>query len=206
MRSALKIAGGIVIGFLALIGLCALCTLAFSFGLIGALGISWATPTPSGVIPPGATPLAAPRTPASPGEGMGRAFRRDNLLITPLEYRFTGEYRSRWGDIRRPPEGAKFLWVRIAVENGGEHAAETPSPSEFLIRYKEKDIRADSLLPLFEEPSAMPAYTSETIYPGVRREGWLRFTIPARAGPEDLLLVLRPLLGFRDEAVWRLIP
>ena len=204
MRSALKIAGGIVIGFLALIGLCALCMLAFSFGLIGALGIPWATPTPSGIIPPGATPPAAPRMPTSPGEAMGWAFRRDDLLIMPLEHRFTGDYRTRWGNVKQPPEGAKFLWVRIAVENTGEHAAETPSPSDFLIRYKEENIRAD--LFLFEEPPEMPAYISETIYPGVRREGWLRFTVPARAQPEDLLLVFRPLLSFRDEAVWRLTP
>jgi hypothetical protein len=142
--------------------------------------------------------------PTSPGEAMGRSVRRDDLLIVPLEYRFAGEYRNRWGNIQRPPEGAKFLWVRIAVENSGEHAAQTPFPSEFLIRYKEKDIRADLLLPEIEEPPAMPAYKSETIYPGVQREGWLRFTVPARAQPEDLLLVFRPL--FRDEAVWRLTP
>jgi len=205
MRSALKIAGGIVIGFLALIGLCALCMLAFSFGLIGALGIPWATPTPSGIIPPGATPPAAPRMPASPGEAMGRGVRRDDLLIVPLEYRFAGEYRSRRGNIQRPPEGAKFLWVRIAVENSGEHAAQTPFPSKFLIRYKEKDIHADHLTSEEESP-VMPAYKFETICPGVRREGWLRFTIPARAQPEDLLLVFRPLLSFWDEALWRLTP
>jgi hypothetical protein len=206
MRSALKIAGGIVIGFLALIGLCALCALAFTLGTVyvGTLVISQNTPTPSfsGIIPTGIPSGTA--TPGKAGEVMGWAFRRDDLLIMPLEYRFTGDYRTRWGDVKQPPEGAKFLWVRIAVENTGEHAAETPSSSDFLIRYKEKDIRAD--LPLSEEPPAMPAYKSETIYPGVRREGWLRFTVPARAQPEDLLLVFRPLLSFRDEAVWRLTP
>jgi hypothetical protein len=203
MRSALKIAGGIVIGFLALIGLCALCALAFTLGTVyvGTLVISQNTPTPSfsGIIPTGIPSGTA--TPGKAGEVMGWAFRRDDLLIMPLEHRFTGDYRTRWGDVK-PPEGAKFLWVRIAVENTGEHAAETPSPSDFLIRYNEKGIRAD--LFLFEEPPAMPAYKSETIYPVVRRKGCLRFTVPARAHPEDLLLVFRPL--FRDEAVWRLTP
>jgi len=88
---------------------------------------------------------------------MRRGVRRDDRLITPLEYHFTGEYRDR------------ILLQRIASES-----------------------------------LAMPAYKSETIYPGVRREGWLRFTVPAWAQPEDLLLVFRPL--FRDEAVWRLTP
>ena len=135
---------------------------------------------------------------------MSAGVRRGDLLITPLQYRFGGAYRTRLGSDVRPPEGAKFLWIEIAVENVGEHAADAPSPYDFLVRYKGEDIRADSLL--FLEPSGMSAYQGERIYPGVRRTGWLRFTIPAGAQAEDLVLVLSPPLSFQEEAIWRLNP
>jgi hypothetical protein len=58
----------------------------------------------------------------------------------------------------------------------------------------------------FFEPPAMAAYRGGRAYPGGQEAGWLRFTVPARAQPEDLLLVLRPFAGLREEAVWRLTP
>jgi hypothetical protein len=115
MRSALKIAGGIVIGFLALIGLGALCALAFD-----SLARSGSAPLP-GVFPPG-----IPLSRAIPA-AMGQSIRRGDLLITPRTYRLTGAYRSELGVEERPPAGAGFLWVLIVVENIGERVVDAPT-------------------------------------------------------------------------------
>ncbi|WP_322798555.1 hypothetical protein [Thermoflexus sp.] len=150
MRDALKIRGGIVVGVLALIGLCAVCSLAVSFGLFAGLIGSLQTPTPVGIIPP------AVGTPTPSTNPMGTSVRVDSLRITPLEYRFGEAYRTRWGSRGEPPAGAKFLWVRIMVENMGENAVEAPFPSAFLIRHKGVDIRADVLFG--SAPSDMASY------------------------------------------------
>ena len=191
MRSALKIAGGIVIGFLALIGLGALCALAFD-----SLARSGSAPLP-GIFPPG---IPLPRAiPAA----IGQSIRRGDLLIAPRTYRLTGAYRSELGVEERPPAGAGFLWVLIVVENIGERVVDAPTVWDFYILHKGVQLQADSV---FFEPPAMAAYRGGRAYPGGQEAGWLRFTVPARARPEDLLLVLRPFAGLREEAVWRLTP
>lgn len=206
MRDVLKIALGIVIGFLALIGLCSLCII--GVGLFAATRptptptftpIPTFTPTPSGAIPPVKTTEHVP-TPVS--GTLGQGFRYDSLLITPLEYQFGGEYKTEWGSTEKPPEGAKFLWVRLAVENVGENATTSPSYSEFKVLHRGAEIAAEWAW-IFSRPRDRSIYKSwEQIYPGVRKEGWLRFTVPERAQPEDLLLVFEPTSDVK--VTWRL--
>jgi hypothetical protein len=123
---------------------------------------------------------------------VGQGLRYDSLLITPLEYQFGGAYRTKWGSSEAPPEGAKFLWIKIAVENVGKDANYLPHSSSFKVLHKGTEISPPRLWEL-REPAELPLYESSgQIYPGVRKEGWLRFTVPELAKPEDLSLVFEP--------------
>jgi hypothetical protein len=206
MRDVLKIALGIVIGFLALVGLCSLCIMGVV--LFAATQPTPTptltptptfTPTPSGVIPPAGTMEPTPTTASG---ALGQSFRYDSLLITPLEYQFGGAYKTKWGSPEAPPEGAKFLWIKIAVENVGENADYSPHSSNFKVLHKGTEISTPWRWEL-REPADRPLYEGwEQIYPGVRKEGWIRFTVPERAKPEDLLLVFEPTSDVK--VTWRL--
>jgi len=200
MRDVLKIALGIVVGFLALVGLCSLCIIGVMlFAATRPTLTPTLTPTPSGVIPPAGTKEPTPTTASG---ALGQSFRYDSLLITPLEYQFGGAYKTKWGSAEAPPEGAKFLWIKIAVENVGENADYSPHSSSFKVLHKGTEISTPWWWEL-REPADRPLYEGwKQIYPGVRKEGWLRFTVPERAKPEDLLLVFEPTSDVK--VTWRL--
>jgi hypothetical protein len=181
-----KITAAIAIGLLILSGLCLCGSLCWLFG----------GSTPTGTSSPTAMPRKAESV-------LGQGVRYGELLITPAEYRFLEKYRNSWGSTVEPPRGARFLWVRIVVENVGGYPAETPLYHQFQIIYRNEYFYDASH---YSDNPQMPNLPWERIYPGARVEGWLMFTVPAWVQPEDLLLVLRPFAGLREEAVWRLTP
>lgn len=114
MRDALKIGLGIVIGALALIGLCTVCALIAAFGLSAGLVGSLGTPTPAGIVPPAFGTSPVPAETMSP---MGTGVQVDDLRITPPGI-------PLWRSVSHPlgiPGGAAS-WGEIPV--GPDHSRE----------------------------------------------------------------------------------
>jgi len=190
--SGWRIAAAIAIGLMILAGLCLCGSL---FGLVGE-GSPTVTPTPSRAA---STSTAAPRKAEAV---LGQGVRYGELLITPVEYRFLEKYHNRRGSSVEPPRGARFLWVRIVVENVGGYPAWTPLYHEFRIIYR-NEYAYDANF--YTDNPQMPRLPWEQIYPGAQVEGWLMFIVPQAGRPEDFRLVFRTFPK-GEVAIWRLSP
>jgi hypothetical protein len=197
-----KITAAIAIGLLILLGLCLCGSL---FWLFGGRAPT-VTPTPSRAASTSSrNPTGTPSPTATSRKAesvLGQGVRYGELLVTPAEYRFLEKYRNSWGSTVEPPRGARFLWVRIVVENVGGYPAETPLYHQFQIIYRNEYFYDASR---YNDNPQMPDLPWERIYPGARVEGWLMFTVPKQAGPEDFKLVFRSPLHY-EIAIWRLTP
>lgn len=195
MRDSLKIGLGIIIGVLGL-GVCGLCV----FVALSAGGIALLTPFLSSEQPPS---LAEPSPTPSP-QPIGSEVRHDDLVVTLLEYEFSGPYKNRYDFNEEPTEGAKFLWIHILVRNDGQNASYSPSTSEFSAIYLGKQIDYDSF---FGNRPGYEQYDAGELFPGISREGWIRFTLPEAAEPGQITVVLKPFDLFGEEfSSWRLTP
>jgi len=196
MKDSLKIGLGIVIGVLG-VALCALCTSV----AIGAGGLAFLdTFLPSSEQPILLVQASATLQPIP--QPIGSEMRHEDFAVTLLEYEFSGSYRGEYDVDEEPPEGAKFLWVHILVRNVGQNAGDSPSPSDFsLIHLGEQIGRGFSLGkgPGYEQ------YDGGEIFPGVSREGWLRFTLPKAAEPRQIVVVWEPFLA-EEFGSWQLSP
>jgi hypothetical protein len=182
MKDSLKIALGIVIGILALIGLAAVCLFCFAGFLLFNVP-SRPTLAPVGIVPPVA-PLTPGSTPA-PNE-LGQSVVYQDVKTTVIEYQFSGPYKGEYGSDVKPPEKAKFFWLRIAAENTGELSVDLPRAGNFVLIYKGTEIRSNYLAGLYNERPGYTQYSGGRAYPGVRKEGWILFELPADARPEEI--------------------
>lgn len=107
----------------------------------------------------------------------------DGLSITFVEFDLVDSYyfSKMSEDKRSAPNGAKYLFIHISITNVGE--LKTPSDT-ILISYHAPSIYyAGSSMPLkmhglsVEYTPVFDGYGSE--YPGVTKEGWIRYEVPA---------------------------
>ena len=133
------------------------------------------TPTVMKVIPTASSP--------------GNSIVWDNLQVTVDQFEVSGEYLTDFGSTRIPPEGGKFLWVRVLLKNTGSVQMEVPLSEHYSVLYA-----AAELKPTYGHRDGYTDYTSlgTLIFPGQNLDGWLRFDIPATAGLNELLFVFLP--------------
>ena len=202
MKDVLKIALGI---FLGVLGLCAFAAcLVFGLGSAGVAFLTSSTPTPTG--PAGVVPARTPSPTSTrlPAQNLGASVQYKDLRVTLDAYEFSGPYRSSSGLKEEPPEGAKFLWLHLIVENTGRNAVDTPLPSDFHVIHEGKQIDAD--LFYFGRPG-YDEFRPGEIFPNVTRSGWLRFTVPALAEADRLKVIFKPFSLFSEiYYTWNLAP
>ncbi len=186
MKNSLKIALGIILGVLGLATCGILACLAFGMGGVALLGtILVATSTSVGNVP--LQPIVR-ITPSPLPKHAGEYVEYGGMRVALIAYEFSGLYKTAEGGQAQPPEGAKFLWLRIQVENAGQNTEFSPYPYDLAILYKEEQIDTD--LHAFSDRPGYEFFEREYIYPGVTRSGWIRFTIPLVAQPEDIKVLL----------------
>ena len=194
MKDSVKIGIGIVIGFCG-VCLCILCCLlVFSVGGVTFINtILDITPNPSSSVERTKSPLP-----------IGSEVRYNDLLIKLTKYEFSDSYKTDYDYEETPPEGAKFLWIYLIVRNDGKNSTNSPSSYEFTLIYQNKQIDTDGIY------STRPGYdefNSGDIFPGISREGWLRFTLPKAAQSNQLTINYKPTQLFDDTYYsWNLSP
>lgn len=198
MRDAVKIGLGIIIGAFGSFTICAL--LVFGGGLLISLPPS-APASTVGAIPPSDTPTvtAPPST-----YGTGEYVEHGDIRVAVTAYEFSESYQDEFGFEQAPPEGSKFLWIYVRVENIGQNAVDAPYASNFAIAYEGKQTDADIFI--VDRPG-YETYPGGQIFPGVAKEGWIRFTIPSAAKSEDIQVLFTPDSFFSSTYyVWVLAP
>lgn len=204
MKDSLKIGLGVMIGIFGVIACGACAFITFSAGGIALLASAIYTPTPLPTTAPIQPHIAPSSVPPLPGK-LGSSITHNNLLITLSGYEFSGGYQHSFGFEDKPPEGAKFLWIHVIVENIDDNSTYTPMFNEFAILYEQKQIDADFYLS--EDRVGYPPYPGGEIYPGATKDGWVRFTLPVSAEPPNILVVMMPFDLFSDENyTWTLAP
>ena len=124
----------------------------------------------------------------------------EDFEVTFIEYEISDSFVTRNEKEVLPPEGAKFLLLHISFENIGANAANAPSGSHFSVLYGDEHTYSDSY---FDEGSDFESYRGGETFPGVSREGWLRFKIPSRVEPEDLRIAYSQIDVFStDSFLW----
>lgn len=194
MKDSLKIGLGIVIGVIGVI-LCGLCV----FLVLGAGGLALLdTSLQSG----SQSPLLDEASPTP--QTVGAEVQHGDFAVTLLEYQFSDSYKDAYDADEEPPEGAKFLWIRILVRNAGQNSGYSPSPSDFSVIYLGEQIDSDFY---FSGRSGYEQYDAGELFPGISREGWIRFTLPEAAEPTQIMVVFKPLELFGEEfSSWQLSP
>jgi hypothetical protein len=209
MKNSLTIALGTIVGVLALCGLAALCLIGLTFvatlrstpptpissvGIVPSLvPLSTDTPTaittntPASSSTPTLIGMATPvRSPTPPTQALGQSVVYGNVKTTIVRYEFSGAYQGSFMT-EKPKAGFKFLWLYVIAENVGNSPAYLPHGSigsQFYILYRgQQQIEPD---PYVEERPGYSPYESVQAIPGVKREGWLRFSVPEQAQPVDL--------------------
>ena len=194
MKDSLKIALGIIIGVIG-VAVCGLC----AFVAIGAGGLAFLDNLLSSSSE---SPLQvqARITP----QPIGSMVRHEDFEVTLLEYEFSGPYTDEYDLYEEPPLGAKFLWTHIHIRNAGENADYSPVSSDFTIIHLGKQINSDFL---FTGRPGYVQYESGKLFPGIVREGWIRFTLPEVSDIDQITVVFNPFDLFDEYfATWRLSP
>lgn len=202
MKDSLKIALGIVAGVLALCGIAAICLVGLT---LFAAPRTPPTPIPSVGVVPSAEPIstqviAAPSqtaplvrtatsvlTPTPSTQALGQSVVYGDVKTTIVRYEFSGAYQAGSLGTQKPKAGLRFLWVYVIAQNVGNSPSYLPRESvnsQFYILYRgQQQIEPD---PYFLERPGYSAYRSVQAIPGVKREGWLLFSVPDQAQPADL--------------------
>jgi hypothetical protein len=102
-----------------------------------------------------------------------------------------------------PPEGAKFLWVYIIVENKGDLPKNIPRYNGVELLYKGEILDpsdpSDKIYCEWNNGKTIDVYggygylydsDGEEIYPGVKREDWVYYEVPQNFHPEDTRIVI----------------
>jgi len=113
----------------------------------------------------------------------------DELQVTMEQLETTQDYLTDFGSTRIPPEGKKFLWVHIRLENLKQIEMNVPLAEHFSVLYAATEIK-----PTYGYRQAYTEYIAlgPVIFPDQELDGWLRFDIPAVAELSDLLFVFLP--------------
>ncbi len=206
MRDVLKIALGIVIGFLALAA-CILCAfLALSAGGI-ALFASIPTSTPySPESFPSYTPWSIPTPSPTPGTSqIGKPWEDDGLSVSVSEAELSTCFTSIHGSEICPPEGAQYLWVHIERENLRDQA-DLPIYSCFWISLH---YLGDKLKPQSHgEAAGRPDWSGGgcgELYAGHNDDGWVYFEVPVGIDLSQALLRIESYKGPQFERNWILV-
>jgi hypothetical protein len=135
-------------------------------------------------IPP-STPTRVLPTPSSSGDSIIW----DTLRVTMGHLEITQDYLTDYGSSRVPPEGQKFLWVHIRIQNTGQVQRDTPALEHFSLLYA-----ADELKPTYGHRQNYMDYSTfgSVISPSQELDGWIRFDIPTTAKLNDLRFVFLP--------------
>lgn len=214
MRDVFKTAVGTFIG---LMGFSACCACAFSFfTMMGAVLAGSLAPLPTllatgDLTKRGSQSLGTP----SPPKRLGSAVEVDGLSVALSGYEFSGSYKGTYpgspfqeeGEqteyVDSPLEGAQFLWLHLRIENSGQAPLYGPTPDEFFILRDGE--QTDSDYYWLEHPD-YGTIQEGLIFPGVKREGWFRFTVPLAYRPENIVVAYKPYALEGDEYfAWSLI-
>jgi hypothetical protein len=196
MKNSLTIALGTIVGVLALCGLATLCL--FTLALL----VSTPTPTPApvGIIPHETSIPSLTSTPSP--QKFGASVTYGNIRITLISYEFSGPYQDIYHFTKRPAEGAQFLWVHVRAENIGKTAETVPDSSAFSLIYEDKQTDTG----YFSPRPGYAAYSGGQIFPGVARDGWIRFEVPTQMDAKKSKIVLKPNLFSGEFFTWSLAP
>jgi len=185
VRDSLKIAIGIFIGIVAA-GACFACALiALSAG-----GISLLSSSMPSIIAPDLPDECQGTIFPSSSDFPPVSIIDENFEVRLIEYEISDSYVIKSEGEELPPEGAKFLWLHIAFENIGSNAADAPSGAHFSVLYQDEYTYSDAY---FDDTWGFESYRGGETFPGVSRQGWLRFAIPSSAEPEDIGIVYSPI-------------
>jgi len=206
MSDVLKIALGIVIGFLALAA-CFLCAfLALSAGGI-ALFASIPTSTTYPQEPyPSSTLWSIPTPSPTPGTSqLGEAWEADGLSVSVSGAELSTCFTSEYGSDICAPEGAQYLWVHLERENlRGQ--ADLPIYSCFWITLH---YLGDELKPQrYGEVAGRPDWSGGgcgELYAGHSDGGWVYFEVPIGIDLSQVLLRIESYQGPPFERNWILV-
>ena len=201
MKYVLKIGLGIVIGVFGLV-ICGLCAFfGITAGGIALLGAAH-TPTPISVeepVPYNPT-VTSGETKTTTGK-VGSSISFEDFNITLISYELSSAYKDKYGDNQNPPEGAQFLWVQLKVENISHNAKKAPSSYQFDILYYGEKINDDFY---YGNRSGYEYYIGNEVFPGVSKQGWIRFTVPVSFDTSKALIVYSP--SYNINFSWSLAP
>lgn len=121
----------------------------------------------------------------------------EKLKIYILKYEFSDFFKTGYKKAY-PEEGANFIWILIKSENIGENEETLPDSDDFYILHTDTLISSS----YYPETESKPQYFSESVFPGVTREGWLLFVIPKNINTEEILITFRS--NFTEFYYWEL--
>jgi len=205
MSDLLKIALGIIIGFLALAA-CFLC----AFLALSASGIAFfasiPTSTPYSAEPyPSSTPWSIPTPSPAPGiSQLGEAWEADGLSVSVSRAELSACFTSKYGSEICPPEGAQYLWVHLQREILREQA-DLPIYSCFWITLH---YLGNELKPQWGEAADRPDWSGGgcgELYAGLNDNGWVYFEVPIGIDLSQALFRIESYQGPPFERNWILV-
>lgn len=121
---------------------------------------------------------------------LGEAVEYEGLKVSVTNCEFSDSYQSDWGT-EYPKEGARYIWIYVKAENLSKQEKHLPYRDDFYLLY------VDSLISEgwgMENPypvsDIIKTYSSESVMPGISREGWILFEVPKDAKAGDILIAL----------------
>jgi hypothetical protein len=113
----------------------------------------------------------------------------NTLQVALDQSEFSQAYITEFNSSRLPPAGNQFLWVRVTLENTGDHAYAVPALEHFSVLYYRAEYKATyGHRKDFVDYTALPPQIS----PGQKLPAWLRFDLPQAAKLPELLFAFLP--------------
>jgi hypothetical protein len=142
------------------------------------------TPAPSASPQPTVEYKSMP-TPVSSGQMVIY----DGLQVVMSQAEITTSYLTEYGSTREPPEGKKFLWIRIILKNIGQGEQNLPEPEHFSVLNGATEFK--STYGRRQDYTDYMALTTGMVS-GQEVNAWLRFDIPAALELQDVWFVFLP--------------
>jgi hypothetical protein len=132
----------------------------------------------------------APATTYGPGETVELQGETTTYAVTVEEYRLTGSYeaaRGVGGDRTvTAPDGQQYLYLKMSVENVGDHPGDPPGVS---VR-PSTDVLAGPRPAWADAPDYESGLFADPVAPGESRTGWVGVRVPEDATAEDVRVAL----------------